>query len=156
MAKTSSVLRSLGILGSEEMLKLSEVLKEKQVPMKMAAGEELVVWDDSPGEMAQKRLSPSADAKILEFPTKSIREFSAYEPERPEGEEQDGKLLPSDLVLWQREISRESGANIQKLNAMSGYQKSTQMYVVKTKGHEGKTKLRFASTEGILVNKKQA
>ena len=42
------------------------------------------------------------------------------------------------------------------MDAFKGYRKSTEMYVVKTPTHEGKDKIRFASTNGVLVNKKQA
>ena len=45
---------------------------------------------------------------------------------------------------------------VQKKDAFKGYEKSTEMYVVKTTTHDGKDKLRFAATDGVLINKKQA
>ncbi len=163
MAKTSYVLRALSILGPEEILKLSEVSIERQVPLKKAAGEDLIVWNEAPTrKRAPKR--ESEEAKVLNFPErKSISDFSELEdPNRPKLEEQDAdadekpSLIQSDLMLWQREMSKESGGSLKKVDAVKGYQKSTQMYVVKATTPEGKQKIRFASVDGILVNKKQA
>ncbi|HXH73701.1 MAG TPA: hypothetical protein VNJ08_01960 [Bacteriovoracaceae bacterium] len=156
MAKTSFVLRALSVLGFEEILKLSEVLMEARVPLKKAAGEDLIVWNDAP---KKKSIHQQDDAKILNFPKQgSLKEFEALrDPDIPDATEgQAPTLINSDLVLWQREITRESDDASKKLEAASGYQKSTQMYVVKSQTPEGKKKLRFASTDGILVNKKQA
>lgn len=157
MAKSTYVLRALKILGLEEMLKLSEVLHVKQVPLKKAAGEELIVWDDAPEKTEPVPSRESPQGKILSFPKKTINDLAPL-PEHPEGvqEEEVPGFIGSDLVLWQREISRHSGDNIHKLDALKGYKKSTEMYVVKSSDKEGKDKIRFASTNGILVNKKQA
>lgn len=157
MAKSTYVLRALKILGLEEMLKLSEVLHVKQVPLKKAAGEELIVWDDAPEKSQQPVQRERPEAKVLPFPKKTINDLAPM-PEHPEGvqEEEVPGFIGSDLVLWQREISRQSGDNIHKLEALKGYKKSTEMYVVKSSDKEGKDKIRFASTNGVLVNKKQA
>ena len=48
MKKTNFVLRALNLYGLEEILKLSKAMIVKQVPLKKAAGEELIVWDDAP------------------------------------------------------------------------------------------------------------
>lgn len=155
---SSFVLRALTILGLEEMLKLSEVLHVKQAPLKKAAGEELIVWDDAP-ETAVK--SPprkhKEEGKVLSFPKQTVRELAPLQEEVEEvQEEETPNFLTSDLILWQREITRQTGDNIQKMDAFKGYKKSTEMYVVKTPSVEGKDKIRFASTNGVLVNKKQA
>lgn len=154
MAKTNYVLQALSILGLEEILKLAEALKSKQ-SLKKAVGEELVLWDDAPKKDASKS---QKDADVLPFNKKSITEFAEYkEPPPPKGDEKDDpKVVTSDLLLWQREMAREHGGNVQKADAMKGYQKATQMYVVKSQTSDGKEKIRFASTNGVLVNKKQA
>ena len=159
MSKSSFVIRALRILGLEEMLKLSEVLQVRQVPLKKAAGAELVAWDDAVEEVATSKPSPvQQDAQVLPFPKRSIREIEPQvEPEKAgEVESQGETLLSSDIVLWQRELTRQTGDNVQKLDAFKGYRKSTEMYVVKTQDFEGKSKIRFASTNGVLINKKQA
>lgn len=157
MPKNSFVLQALKILGLEDILKLSEVLHVKQVPLKKAAGEELIVWDeDAPDKVFQK--APREEGKVLSFPKKTaVQDLTAFtpEPEIPK-EELAPSFVTSDLVLWQREISRDAGENIVKLDAFKGYKKANEMYVVKTKMAEGKDKMRFASTNGVLVNKKQA
>lgn len=158
MAKSSFVLRALKILGLEEMLKLSEVLHVKQTSLKKAAGEELIVWDDAPTENTPRH--PREEAKVLEFQRKkTIHELPKFqeapEPKAKEEEPVPG-LITSDLVLWQRELSKQTPEAASKTDAFKGYRKSTEMYVVKTSTPEGKDKIRFASTNGVLVNKKQA
>jgi hypothetical protein len=163
LAKSSYVLQALNILGLEEILKLSEVLHAKQVPLKKAAGEELIVWNtpvEKPGKKAKKE-----EAKVLPFPNRAVTDFPELEEEPPEKPEErpapesssgNEHVMPSDIILWQRELMRDSDEAIQKLDAMKGYQKSTQMYVVKSHLADGKEKIRFASTNGVLINKKQA
>jgi hypothetical protein len=156
MSQTPFVLKALKILGPEEMLKLTEVLQVEQVPLKMAAGEELIVWDEVSEKPSVK--AAETEAKILPFPKKSIHDLIPLEEESPEDEGEQGptNLLTSELILWQREITKEAGGNNQKLNAFKGYKKSTEMYVVKSADIDGKDKIRFAETNGILINKKQA
>lgn len=156
MTNSSFVLRALKILGLEEMLKLSEVLHVKQAPLKKAAGEELVVWDDSESiHELPKKTRPKEEAKILEFPKKTLADL-APEPELEGKEGEDSGLLHSEVVLWQREITRQTGDTVHKKDAFKGYRKATEMYVVKTSDVDGKDKIRFASTNGVLINKKQA
>jgi hypothetical protein len=156
LSKSTFVLRALKILGLDEMLKLSQVLHVKQVPLKKAAGEDLVVWDDAP--VMAPRQQESTEAKVLSFPKKTIQDLAPLREENLEKEDDKERpnFLTSDLVLWQREIAKSSGENVHKLDAFKGYKKSTEMYVVKTPTPEGKDKIRFASTNGVLVNKKQA
>jgi hypothetical protein len=139
------------------MLKLSEILHVKQVPLKKAAGEDLVVWDDTPAKVARPKVQE--DAQILNFPKKNISSLAPLveEPvtEKPQ-ESEPSNLLNSEVVLWQREISKHATDEVHKLDAFKGYKKSTEMYVVKTPNNEGKDKIRFASTNGVLINKKQA
>lgn len=155
MSNSSFVLQALRILVPEEILKLSEVLQER-VQLKKAAGQELIFWeDDLPGQNASSS-GQQAEAKVLEFPRKSILDLTPEVEEEIDGEEEKSTLLSSELVLWQREIARSTGDAIHKKDAFKGYKKSTEMYVVKTSDQEGKDKIRFASTNGILVNKRQA
>ena len=158
MAKTTYVLQALKILGLEEMLKLSEVLHVKQVPLKKAAGGELIVWDDADQKVGPKKSPAREDAKILAFPKKSINELIPLQEEAPSKDDEAGShnLLTSDVILWQRELAKQSGETSHKKEAVQGYKKSTEVYVVKTPTNEGKDKITFASTNGVLVNKKQA
>lgn len=156
MAKTSLVLRALGILGLDEIQKLSEAQSE-HIQLKRAAGEDLLAWDEPVSRKSVRRELP--EGKILEFPKKFISNFSELDdPNKPEPaqDENDSNFMSSDLLLWQREVGKETGGALKKVDAFKGYQKSTQMYVVKTESPEGKSKIRFASTDGILVNKKQS
>ena len=158
MPKTSYVLQTLKILGLEEMLKLSEVLHVKQVPLKKAAGGELIAWDDADQNPSPKKSLEREDAKILAFPNRTINELISVQEDAPAKDDDEGtlNLLTSEVILWQRELTKQSGETIHKMDAFKGYKKSTEMYVVKTPTIEGKDKIRFASTNGVLVNKKQA
>lgn len=156
MAKSTFVLRALKILGLPEIHKLAEVLQVKQVPLKKAAGEELIIWDDAEKVAPKKYQKAEAEGKVLAFPKQTINDLRPLEEETPESNEDTPDFLSSDLVLWQREISRQTGGTVHKLDAFKGYKKATEIYVVKTPDHDGKDKIRFASTNGVLVNKKQA
>ncbi len=158
MPKTTQVLHALKILGLEEMLKLSEVLHVKQVPLKKAAGGELIVWDEADQKPAPKKHQEKEDAKILAFPKKSINELIPLQDETPATEDDGEKLnfVTSDVLLWHRELSKQTDEISHKMDAFKGYRKSTEIYVVKTPSNEGKDKIRFALTNGVLVNKKQA
>lgn len=160
MANANFVLRALRILGLEEMLKLSEVLHEKQVPLKKAAGEELIAWDAAVSPKKSPKPNRSAEAKILPFIKKKLNELEPLQEEVPEGalndSEEEADVLSSDLLLWQRGVSRQSEVNVLKQQAVKGYQKASEMYVVKETDLTGKEKIRFAATNGVLINKKQA
>ena len=153
MSKRSFVLRALNILGLEEMIKLSDVLLVQHTALKKAAGEELIVWDSAP--ITPHTARPQEEgAKVINFPNRTILEPQATEEIK--GEADKTEIIGTDLMLWQREISRTSGKSVQKVDAFKGYKKSTEMYVVKEASTDGKDKIRFASTNGVLVNKKQA
>ncbi len=157
MAKTSYVLKALKILGPEEMLKLSEVLHVKQAPLKKAAGGELIVWDDADLKVPSRKTPEKEEAKILAFPKKSINELIPLREEIPSKDDgASSTLLNSEVILWQRELNKQCEETSHKMDALKEYKKSTEMYVVKTPASEGKDKIRFASTNGVLVNKKQA
>jgi hypothetical protein len=153
--KKSYVLKALQILGPEEILKLSQVLAVRTV-MKKAAGAELIEWDDAPKKSVRKNHSPE-EGKVLEF--KKGGGFPKEPIDDPYLEatpldESEIDIHSTDLLLWQRELSKECGLKSKK-DAVQGYRKSTQMYVVKSSGEDGAEKIRFASTNGVLVNKKQ-
>ena len=156
----SFVLQALKIFGFEEMLKLSQTGQVKASLMKKAAGAELIVWDDAPEPEADHYKEGPKD-NVLPFKKQfgSPAEVSApiNDPHAPEGKasEESKNFNSTDFMLWQREISRETAAPLKK-DAVKGYARSTEMYVVKTPTIEGKEKIRFAETNGILVNKKQA
>ena len=158
MAK-SYVLKALRILGLEEILKLSQILLVKEIPLKKAAGDELMSW---PEEAARPlTVTPQTDGKVLKFPKEKLHAPPPPPlPESGQSAEDDGApknfLETSEMILWQREFSKESEGILMKQDAVKNYQKSTEMYVVKSSGPDGKEKVRFAATHGVLVNKKQA
>lgn len=155
MSKPSFVLQALKILGLEEVLKLSQVLRVKQVPLKKAAGGELIVWDDAPEP--PKKSVKEEESNVLSFPKKTVQDLAPLESEKEEtATDEKSTLITSEMVLLQREITKSSGDNVLKLDAFKGYKKSNEMYVVKESTVDGKETIRFASTNGVLVNKKQA
>lgn len=159
----SYVLKALKIFGLEEMLKLSQAaLKAKPMAMKKAAGAELIVWDDAPNTPpSPKTAEEDPKDNVLAFKKPSVKvtemEEPVADPHAPEGkpDESASSFYSSEFLLWQRELTKDSSAPMTKKEAVKGYSKATEMYVVKTASHDGKEKIRFASTNGILVNKKQ-
>ncbi len=161
MAK-SFVLNALRIIGLEEILKLSQMALIKPVMLKKAAGEDLVVWDDASGPEHHKTAdSDPVLAKVLPFP-KPITEFaqtleSMVAPnEHKKPDEAPINIQPTELMLWGRELGKDLLDPALKKNGAKEYAKSADIYVVKTTAIEGKDKFRFAATNGVLVNKKQA
>lgn len=156
----SFVLQALKIFGLEEMLKLSQTGQVKAGMLKKAAGAELIVWDDAP-EVATLAPPEQPEAKILPF-KKQFGEPSEIsepiaDPHLAQGKpsEESANFYSSEFMLWQRELSKDNTSPLKK-DAVQGYARSTEMYVVKSPTIDGKEKIRFAETNGILVNKKQA
>ncbi len=149
------VLRALSILGPEEILKLAHVLHREEASLQRASGDDIVSWKDQKPSAPRKDNKHQTEAKILHFtkPTPQIEE-KAVEVETTSSD--DAHILSAEVILMQREISRESSSETHKVAAKSGYQKATEMYIVKSQTLDGKEKIRFASTNGVLVNKKQA
>ncbi|MFL5783377.1 MAG: hypothetical protein ACJ76H_02135 [Bacteriovoracaceae bacterium] len=121
---------------------------------KQAAGSDVVFWKQSRSEPKKKEEGPRSEAKVLHFnrPAPQVEE----KVEEVETSTDEVRIMSSDVVLLQREISRETNHETHKASAKSGYQKATEMYVVKSQSLDGKEKIRFASTNGVLINKKQA
>jgi hypothetical protein len=140
------VLRALKILRFEDILKLSEMLSLKR-PLKKAAGGENIVWDDAPSP-------PKEEAQVLSF-ARPERPAAEAEEQKPSAEEAPSGLTPSEFILLQRNLGKSSEEQLQKLEALKGYQKFTDMYVVKPEKTSGNEKIRFAATQGVLINKKQ-
>lgn len=158
MAK-SFVLQALKIFGLEEMLKLSEVLKVKSTRMKKAAGEELIVWSDEPEKPSATAVPAQESDNVLQFKRQPAEQLQPIpDPQASPGvPQEDGpNFYSSEFMLWQRELSKDAGVPLLKKEAVKGYSRATEMYVVKSPGDQGKEKIRFASTNGVLVNKKQA
>lgn len=158
LKKPSFVLQALKILGLDDILKLAEAVQHKHSALKKAAGEELIVWDDAPKKAATK---VEEKGKVLSF--KERMSLAPPPPEDPPTEENKAEedpnnphFVPSDMLLWQREMSKETSEVTSKAEAMKGYKKATEIYLVKTQSREGQEKIRFLSTQGVLINKKQA
>jgi hypothetical protein len=158
----SFVLRALRIIGLEEILKLSQMALIKPVMLKKAAGEDLVVWDDAPeSEHPKPADSDPILAKVLPFP-KPISEFaqtldSRVTPNQAKRlDETPTNIQPTELMLWGRELGKDLSDPAFKKNGAKEYAKSSDIYIVKTTALEGKEIFRFAATNGVLVNKKQA
>ncbi len=137
------------------MHKLASFYQSKHGQLKKAAGEELILWDDTP--VSHSASSPKKEeSKVIQFPKKTVGQMDHLRPEQEKGEIAENEpCMPVDILLWQRDVVRHSGENNQKLDAFKGYKKASEMYVVKTLDEDGKDKIRFASTNGVLVNKKQ-
>jgi hypothetical protein len=157
----SYVLRALKILGLEEIVRLSQVLKVKPAMMKKAAGQELVSWSDASDQAEVNRAQESPPlATILPFkkelPRREQEESSTPSDPAQSTDAEIPNLVSSEFILWQRELTKDVSSPLMSKEAVKGYSKSTEMYVVKTPSADGTDKIRFASTKGVLVNKKQA
>ncbi len=132
------------------------MLNREEVTFKKASGDDGVIWkQDRAPSQKRKEASAPTEAKVLPFSRPSTH---VPEPKIETSSESDEEpqILSSDVILLQREIARETGTGDKKAAASRGYQKATEMYVVKSQTLDGKEKMRIASTNGVLVNKKQA
>lgn len=161
MAK-SYVLKALRIFGLEEMLKLSQSALVKPVMMKKAAGEDLIVWSDASEGEANAKAPEEKLAVVLPF-KKQLSDFAKISEPVSESDhlndstpESSSPIYSSEFMLWNKELVKESSVPVLKKEAVKEYARSAEMYVVKTSTVEGKDKIRFASTNGVLVDKKQA
>jgi hypothetical protein len=159
MGKPSFILQALGVLSMEDIHRITSIVHEKQAIHKKAAGGELVFWEDPPsGSTPKKKTQESREgneeAKVLPFSSNQF--FKEKVTENITKEEEPTNLVSTDSILWQREMSKNAEGSMQKTEALGRYKRSTEMYVVKTHDETGKEKLKFASTDGVLINKKQA
>lgn len=153
MAKKSSILKAFNLLGPSEILKIAHVLAEWSPALKKVAGDDLVVWDDASSHPPQKE----TEAKVIPFPERKGREASP-EPlqETITGEADSTPIYSTESVLMSREMSHRAQENMTKLTAKKGYQSSSEILMLKSKDLSGKSKTVFASTKGVLVDKKLA
>lgn len=149
------VLRALCILGPEEILKLAHVLNREEVTFKKASGDDVVVWKQEKVLPKKEDVGPRTESKVLQFsrPSPVIEE---KQEKSAEGPSDDSQIMSSEVILIQREIARETSSEGHKAAAKSGYSRANEMYIVKSQSLDGKEKIRFASTNGVLIDKKQA
>jgi len=151
MGKANSILRALSILTLEDILKLSS-LEEEILAFEQVAGAE---WGQP---VPVKR--HSQEAKVLSFPTDhqgiKVKDLEAL---REEGEESElGNLneLSMDFILSQRKLWKEGVKKLGLMTAVEEYLNHLQMISIKEESTEGKSRIRFISTQGLLINKKQS
>jgi hypothetical protein len=151
--KSSAVLKAFTIIGPEEILKLSEASHTGHG--KMVSGDSFVHWEEEPSHDEDK--GPAKEADVIPFPQKK-HQFTAMEEPLPADAKAEHipSFINTDLALMQREMARDAEEALTRMSAKKGYKSATEMFVIKTKDVEGKSKMRFASTHGVLVDKKQA
>lgn len=130
--------------------------------MKRAAGEDLIVWSDAPETVDSNKDNDEHKATVLPF-KKHLSDFNKFNETdldpaklKDQASESSNTIQSSEYILWNREQSKDASSPVLKKEAAKEYARSTEMYVVKTSTVEGKEKIRFANTNGVLVNKKQA
>ncbi|MFA5582822.1 MAG: hypothetical protein WDA09_01295 [Bacteriovoracaceae bacterium] len=150
MGKSNSILRALSILTLEDILKLSS-LEEEILAFEQVAGAE---WSQPTPVKRCKE-----EAKVLSFPdppTTKIKDLEAFAEQG--GEAQIGGLneLSMDFILSQRRLWKEGVKKLGLMTAVEEYLNHLQMISIKEESSEGKTRIRFISTRGLLINKKQS
>jgi hypothetical protein len=152
----------LGILKLLTPAGLSRLASTRSVRIKpkMAAGAELLVWDQED--------VPSADARVLEFPANGrnslnqIGILSAAEQQAAQAaiaeaaKKSEGS--ETDFILGERVKFKDTEDKLSKQNGLASYQKSSDMalFRVTVTDAKGKERSQLTSSQGVLVNKKQA
>lgn len=148
--KPTSVLRALSILSLEDILQLSS-LEEEIIAFKQVAGGE---WVSAP---AAKK--PPPEARVLDFPNAGKLKLADLEVLPEPGEEigpEELSELSMDFILSQRTLWKEGVERLGLMAAIDCYLDQLQMISIKEKNSQGKEQIRFISTQGLLVNKKQS
>jgi hypothetical protein len=155
----SIVLSILKLLTPAGLSRLASAGSVRMKP-KLAAGAELLVWDDE--------AMPTVEARVLEFPSKSTNPLnqigiqSAAEQhaaqaaileaaKKAEGSE-------TDFLIVERVKFKDTEDKLSKQNGLASYQKSSAMalFRVVVTDEAGKQRSQLTSSQGVLVNKKQA
>ncbi|HXH32047.1 MAG TPA: hypothetical protein VNJ01_14660 [Bacteriovoracaceae bacterium] len=152
MSKPSYVLQALKILGPEEIPKFAGTEKLRKPHLKKVSGLDFSEFEDTEFDIKPPAI---IEAKVLAFPTlKQPTEKSLQE--EPTADHPTPDHLSTEEVLLHRSSHGPGGHNVYKLDAFGKYAKSNEMYVVKSESEVGKKHTRFAATNGVLINKKQA
>lgn len=144
MGKTNSVLRALSILTQEDILKLSSLDEEILAFAQVAGGE----WSHPIPAKRQR-----SEARVLSFPQQAQVKIKDIETLAEEGQELDlgdSRELSMDFILSQRKLWKEGVRKLGLMNAVDEYLNQLQLISIKEE------RIRFISTKGLLVNKKQS
>lgn len=167
----SLVITILRLLTTNDLTRLTQTLRSARQAAKKAAGAEVLVWaDDDEGAPVS-----APEAKVIAFPSKDVpaerasgggleqlgvlsaKEQVARQKAAQEEEDRD-KPSETDFLLEEREKFKESEDKIFKQNGFACYQQSSNLslYRVTVTDDKGKEKTKLTSTQGVLVNRKQA
>lgn len=164
MAKKPFVLSCLKILGLEEMLKLSDIVHTRSIPLKQVSGGGFAVGDapeERPRNDPKKEKKEAKEAKVIPFPkkeelSKEIPEKNLPPPPQELPHESNTEFLASEEILNQLEIARELKESGLRHQALENYRQGQNTHIVRSKNSEGKTEVRFAKTKGVLIDRKLA
>jgi hypothetical protein len=162
LAKSLSVFRALGLLGPEEVSQLSLSSLEKISPLKKVVGQEFIVSEESSSKLqnvSKKQLRDSGGSRVLQF----SEHLNAGDEGVQSNDENHGStdqssphFMSADILLWQRSVSKSTEEKLHKQEALKEYGQSGHHFSVKKNLEDGKEKITIASTQGILIDKKQA
>ena len=123
MAK-SFVLKALKIFGLEEILKITQAALMRPVSMKKAAGEELIVWNDTPEHEIQARPSPEKNGDVLPFKraTDFLKDSGPEHNASPTSSSQaPSNIDTSQFINWNRELTKDNITPLLKKEAVKEY-----------------------------------
>lgn len=159
----SIILTIFRLITPDDLSGLTETQKRRALNAADSAAE-LVVWDDQPAIQPAKVLPFSKQSSATVEPTtlSQIGVLSAKEQKAKrnaeEAESDKEKPSESDFLLEEREKFKESEDRIFKQNGFACYQRSSDLgiYRVTVTDDKGKEKSRLTSSQGVLINRKQA
>jgi hypothetical protein len=138
----------------DDIRKLSDIIRMNQSALKKVSGDDFIFHEDDsrPEELVQNPLS----GKVLPFSSKKTPWSEDKPPEDSAiAVEDNSAFIDPELELWQRELSRNISESLNKIGGSRGYQKPSNMFVVKlSSDKKEEDKFRHAQTNGVLINKK--
>jgi len=166
------VLAVFRLLTTHDLRRLTEALTGARRANRVVGAAELLVWEDEVVIPDEK-----IEAKVLEFPkpqaaapketgaTSTLSQMGVLSAEEQRARQKavqealdQEKPSETDFIIEERERFKESEEKIFKQSGFAEYQRSSNLslYRVTVTDDKGKEKTRLTSTQGVLVNKKQA
>ncbi len=148
----TSVFKTLRLMSLDDVRQMTASHEvQKAVDLPMAAGAEFTQWDAPPRKMPEKQKlqekeAESFEGKVLHFPEKIKAPVTSTPKEAVEGGEDELEL--------HREMFRVREDHHHMKDGVELYRKTTSAHMMRASKEKG-SKLKFASTNGVLINKKQ-
>ncbi len=142
----SSVLKILRLMSQDDVRQMTgSQYIQKAVNLPMAAGAEgFSQWDNPP----QEKPRPESKNNVLSFPKREV------DPESHPAPEEAQEASPEVELHLHRDMFKIRDEHLLQKEGVKLYKQSAEVHMYRASKEKG-SKLKFAHTNGVLINKKQ-